>query len=451
MRMLSILILVAAMISPQQAQADLLHLKDGRVLEGRVTEETATHITFETMIANIRVVERVPRAAVKSLEEKELPEGFFDSRRGSRDSSDRETERRRPTAERAGRASSGESKTGYIVVPIKGTVGEEVTATGVRNALDAASKRQLRHVVFQIDSPGGYVYEAKAILDVLAEFDEALVYHAFIEKGAISAACVFAAGADHIYAKPDATLGGALAFSQDETSGNTQVDSKFNSIWGAELAARADAKGHPGDVFRAMAVPSVSVWLSPDGDFSLAETPGARRIDDTRSVATLRASEMRDGGLAQILEGPGEIGELRDIEGWREIPRVGSTPMRTAARNRQRLIRDAEALARQITTTVEAAVDADPLSGRHTYRIDSSSGNFVSGSMTSWRMNCDAATKQWSRVLDLLHEQARMNDRAERAGAIHLVFDPEQADILFRQADERLAWLSENRLRMSPP
>src|SRR4051794_41761254 len=77
-------------------RADTLIKKDGKQFDGRVVEETPTHVTFESSSGGVTLRQRVSRANIRSLE-KQVVEG-----------------------------------PGYCVIPIAGAIGDQVTAAAFR-------------------------------------------------------------------------------------------------------------------------------------------------------------------------------------------------------------------------------------------------------------------------------------------------------------------------------
>src|SRR4051812_5371559 len=64
----------------------------------------------------------------------------------------------------------------YLEVPLKGGIGKEITAPGVRNALKFARAQHATHIVFTLDTPGGRVADARAIGKVLDDDKGDLTY-----------------------------------------------------------------------------------------------------------------------------------------------------------------------------------------------------------------------------------------------------------------------------------
>lgn len=452
-----------ALLPLQRAPGDVVTLRDGETIEGEVLDVTRTEVTIKTKVHNITTTKKIRRSSVKNIEYKELPEDFWDSGRSSRDDDDD-----------AGHGSDGateddahEDKTGedtpdrtrgkrdpdnvFVVIPVEGGIGREVTALGLQRALGQSRGRGAGHAIFLVDSGGGFVYEAVQILDVLKEFDNDFVYHCIIEEGAISAASVFAAGADHIYVRPDARLGGAVAYSSDNTSGAAEVDAKFNSIWAANIASRAESKGHQGEVFRAMAVVEAEVWQRPDGSLHAAETEGAAQIDGPTTILTIRASQMVASGMASEFTGePGDLGTLLGRDEWTEVPGVGIRAMTFAARDRLDMERRRDEALQELISASERFKESDPRqftysvvrSSRAVYTLDASS-------MREWVARSDRAISAGNTMMKCIQELVSVMSRAERAGAKHLLLPREASKDAYDTVRQAVSWLKTH--RNNPP
>jgi hypothetical protein len=436
---LQTLVLALALLGPR-VEADIITLRSGEQIEGKVLEVTRNEVKFETKVHNIRTTVSYRRAQVANIEYRELPADFWDSGRvetpAAAPSAPAETD---PPADtdpdaapddeaveeptRRGRRIPPESQ--YVVVPVKGTIGEEVTAHGLRTALLQTRGRGIKHVVFTVDSPGGYVFEAVQILEALKEFDADLTYHCVIENGAISAASVFAAGADSIYVRPGARLGGAVAYTSDNSTGATEVDAKFNSIWSAEVASRAESKGHNGDAFRAMIVVASELWQSDaDGSFSARSRGGQdTQIDGPSTVLTISAAQMVKGGMARMVETPIEdMGSLTGVEDWTELKSIGHRAMMTAARERAELKRRFDAALEDFQRAGEQYDLNHP--SKVQYTIERSATGLLtmeSRSLREWQARTDATVRACNTMLASLKELATINTRAEKTGAQHLL------------------------------
>lgn len=441
-------ILLLCLFSPLTA-ADIITLRSGEKIEGKVLEVTRNDVKFETKVHNIRTTVTYRRAQVADIEYKELPADFWGPGRETPpnttqpqtpppqpeqpettkpegvEAPDNAEPDDEPIEEPTRRGRRVDPASQYVVVPVKGTIGVEVTAHGLRAALLQTKGRGVKHVVFTVDSPGGYVFEAVQILETLKEFDTDLTYHCLIESGAISAASVFAAGADRIYVRPGARLGGAVAYTSDNSTGATEVDAKFNSIWSAEVASRAESKGHNGDAFRAMIIMANQLWQS-DADGSLSSRsrgPQDTQIDGPNTVLTISAAQMVRGGMATMVETPiDSMGAMTGVEDWAELRTIGQRAMLTAARDRADMKRRFDAAIEGFNKAIGELDQNHPSKGRYTIeRSATGTLSMQSSSMREWQSRTDAAVRACNIMLACLKELASINSRAEKSGAQHLL------------------------------
>ncbi len=466
-----ILLLLLPLLCPLAA-ADIITLRSGEKIEGKVLEVTRNDVKFETKVHNIRTTVTYRRAQVADIEYKELPADFWGPDREAPPQTTQPQTKQPETAkpgaaetpadaepddepieEPTRRGRRVEPASQYVVVPVKGTIGVEVTAHGLRAALLQTKGRGVKHVVFTVDSPGGYVFEAVQILETLKEFDADLTYHCLIESGAISAASVFAAGADRIYVRPGARLGGAVAYTSDNSTGATEVDAKFNSIWSAEVASRAESKGHNGDAFRAMIVMANQLWQS-DGDGSLSPRsrgPQDTQIDGPNTVLTISATQMVRGGMATLVETPIDgMGVLTGVEDWTELKTIGQRAMLTAARERADLRRRFDTALEGYKKASGELEQNHPSKGLYTIeRSATGTLSMQSSSMREWQSRTDAAVRACNTMLACLKELASINSRAEKSGAQHLLIPAKLGHERYVEIDNERAKLLNQRSR--PP
>ncbi|MBL4591238.1 MAG: hypothetical protein JKY96_04695, partial [Phycisphaerales bacterium] len=337
----AVLFVAIAVFSPL-LRADILTMRDGSTIEGEILSESRTKVVIKTRVSNITTTKTISRRQIKEVLHQPLPDGFWGAPKKSKPDpkpvetnddadekvvDDQAEDLPEPRKTRRGNAKA--DRTHFAVVPIVGGIGSEVNAYGLRKALTNAKRKRIEHIVFTIDSPGGYVYQAVEMMEILKEFDESFIYHAVIEEGAISAASIFVACSDNIFVRPGSRLGGAVAFSDDQTTGHATVDAKMNSIWASEVASRAEAKGYPGEVFRAMAVLEVQLFQAVDGSISTLNSAGAEQIDSASTILTIRAAQMVKAGMAKELTGElSHIGEMLGIGNFAENRNVGTRVMK---------------------------------------------------------------------------------------------------------------------------
>jgi len=470
MRTPTILIALILSFAGLTAHADIVTLKDGTTFEGTVVKENGAEVVLEIVISNIKTTKTFPRYKVRSIEYKPLeaePEEEStpsipttatnsDNRDEDTDSTVEESEEfDENDEERTGRRSprARTTRTTFVVIPVTGTIGQETNAYGLRTALQQARRKGISHVVFTIDSPGGLVYDAVDTLEVLKEYDDTMTYHALVEEGAISAASVYVAAADKIWVRPGSRVGGAVAFTGDASSGTTQVDAKLNSIWAAEIASRAEAKGYPGDVFRAMVDPAAEVWIDAEGKVypSRPSTAGAQQLDNSRTILTIRAEQMIKIGMAQSFEGDvAQLGEQLDINDWLEIKNLGATAMKKSYEERKKLEERMEVALKYYFEKIDEFIQTDPRRFSDYYRFGANRRagydyQVDGASLLRWRDRTSAAIKICDQLIEALTEMARVVKQAEKIGARHLQIPNEDGDYTFDVIKEVRDYLWDNR------
>lgn len=411
-----------------------LTLRDGRQLVGRVIEETSTGVTFEVWIGDFRSSVVYPRSQVADL----VPVRCEEIQPDEADTATRIDDKAGPAA--GGRAGD---VIRYMLVPIKGGIGfdpdtcdaECVTAEGLRNALQRAKNAGIRHVIFYVDSPGGFTKDADDIVRVLREYQEDLNLIAVVRKS-ISAAMWITFGANHIYVLPDASSGAALAYSGDPGSGSAEVDQKFLAATGAGLASWAESHGHSSALARAMVVPAAELWAT---EGTLGATLSDRRegqtsilIDGPDTIIALTADEMLRYGVARGVKSVADIGDHFDAPRWeqwgnygeREMFNVSNALAKGEKRDRaeyesleQRLVRAAIGLSDMVRSAVGSARNAEPDSPFSYENVWTGSGRyqFTAAGRNQWRNDNLRAIQAWKDVANLVEHVAELLKEAEKA------------------------------------
>lgn len=454
-------VIVALAAISTHTRADIVTLKDGTTHEGTVIKETRAEVVLEIVIANIKSTKSFPRYKVRSIEYKPV-ETAEESRDEAEETPSKSTipEVEEQAVEedadddqnqRVDRAAALRDRVLYMVIPVEGTIGVETNATGLRNALTQARRKKAAHIIFTINSGGGYVYDAVACLEVLKEFDNDFEYHALIEEGAISAASIYVAAADSIWARPGSRVGGAVAYSTDNTSGAAEVDAKFNSIWAAEIASRAQSKGHPPEIFRAMVEPGAEVWFDEEGKVypSRPSTRGAQQIDNATTILTIRADQMIQIGMAKEFTGAlSELGEMLDIGNWAEMRAVGERAMLASGKERVEL-QDKFDDAIKVFRDALKDYEKDNPRSFNDYRVytQRDGSRIPDGpSLQRWRERSILAIRHCDVMLAALARVAEVNKRAEKIGALHLNIVPDDlGHEAYTQIRDERDWLIRNR------
>lgn len=234
---------------------------------------------------------------------------------------------------------AAKTKADYMEVPLIGEFGKEILAGGVKKALIRAKAEQIQHIVFVVDSGGGVVEDAKAIAEVLKQFDGSFTYHAVIKK-AFSASLWVLTLCDNWYCSPGGATGAAVVYSLSTQSGAAEVDAKMNGAVAAMLASAAEQKGHSGDAIRAMVLMDAKLYFNPAANdqasrLSAVQQPGAVEIDTDRTVLSASMAQMVEWGLAINLPDAANpcdaVGKALGKAEWRSSGNGGVGAMKSTA------------------------------------------------------------------------------------------------------------------------
>jgi len=440
MRFRSLCALALAALLASVSLADTIRLRDGRVLEGTIVSETRSRVVFDARISSITTRMTFRRSEIESIEKGELAEkAETPQKRPAR----RDT---RPEPARPTRAD--EPRTEYLVVPIRGVFGEQVGPQGVRDVINHAMRRDIEHIVFEIDSPGGQVWAAEEISTVMSERPASLKCYALIDD-AISAAIWVALGCDEIFIRPDGTIGGAVAYSQNYSTGAVEVDAKLNSILAAKLEGVSSRNGHAPEIARAMVVYEDSLYAERDDDgsyrFSNNRLPDAEKLDDENTVLTLTGAQVAEYGLGAIFAGEHDaLGDTLGLEGWRLANDYGAAAMRRgqrSLRDRAQLFEDRAELYLEFNLLIERINQTNPDTGG--YRIHEG-GAMTSPSIRLWRERTDLCIAACQELAGVIKKLDRVAAKARRKG-IEDFIDREDIAEWRRDVDNYIAQLRSNR------
>lgn len=155
---------------------------------------------------------------------------------------------------------TGEGQLVYII-PVEKEVEKGLYAF-LQRATEEALAAGANHIIFEINSPGGFTDAANNIGQLIDGID--IPTTSFIVKEALSAGSYIALHTDDIYMNPNATMGASGIITSD---GNA-ADKKAQSAWIAAMRAVAESKGR--DPLYAVAMADASIDL-PELDAGAGE------------------------------------------------------------------------------------------------------------------------------------------------------------------------------------
>lgn len=507
-------VLMAMLVLALPLAADEILLHDGKVVVGRIVQNTSAFVTIETMVHGRPATLTFRRAQIRSVTRGEVPDSFFEVAEAPVPAAPDPRQTPTPTEGAGGidegAASAADEPGGpavvrergdgvrYMAVPLKGGVGQEITARGVRDAIRLAKRHRVDAVVFVIETDGGRVADADAIARVMDEERGDLKYYSVVTK-AISAGIWPLSRSDQIFFEPGAIAGAATAYSS--SSGRVEVDAKFNAAVAGQLASAAEAReqfagaGGVGDIYRAMVVMDASLyrWRDADGRIRLSGVRPAQvgeavvqaeEIVTRGQVLALTTREAAEIGFAREIPANdlAAIGRLIGAPNWEAIGTTGGGAMVAAAREVARRVTARENAERRIDETrlrivelaeqtprlLQAAAAADPSRIRVYYR--EGTGTLTAESQMRWRQATDEALSRWSDFQSLLERirsaeraaaravddynssrarewEARLYDEAPEAVVLPSINHGLDLDRLHREAEEKKSQLQSRRMR----
>lgn len=298
-------------LSAAFASADQVLMRDGTVYDGKVVSQTRREVVIDTSINGISTRLTLDRRLIQNVTMGEVSP-----------SSDT------PQTAPAGNpgmtpvpsigspivnSAASEAKTTLkrdgvdliVEIPMNGTFGQDIYPLSIADGLEWAKEQGATDIVFRMNSPGGEVWAAEAIVEIMAKYSGSFRYHALIEH-AISATIWPAFNCDTITMAPGGTFGGAVVFMIKDT-GAAEVDKKMTSIMAAKLAASAEAKGHSKALVMTMMIPEEAAYAVQRGGVWTVtdELPTGSEvyetIDGTDTVLTLTADQAGKYGIVSTI------------------------------------------------------------------------------------------------------------------------------------------------------
>ncbi len=138
---------------------------------------------------------------------------------------------------------------------------EPVLEEFIYRQINRAIKANCNVIIFEIDSPGGFVISSKNIANAIADLSEVKIRTiAYVPSQAISGAAIVAFGCDEIYLHPTAKIGDAGPIEIREGNMFHRADEKILSELRGYMAELAERKNRPPALLMAMADRNLKVY-----------------------------------------------------------------------------------------------------------------------------------------------------------------------------------------------
>jgi ClpP class serine protease len=356
--------------------ADLLTLTDGTQYEGRLVERGDERVEFEIHIGSIRfmrvfaadqvadVQTATPAEPVAHVEGSAVADATAAALVDAASA---------PAGSAAPSAADGPT---YLLLPLRGTFGEQIDGPTVAQCLAHAQAVRPDAVVVWINSPGGAMETLVDVAEGLGRFqrDSGIPVVAFVDHNALSAAALTAMSIASIYTTPDGTIGAALVIQFGPGGGATSVAAdgdvaeKFLSVFRAKVRGWVQQAGHDPLLSEAMIDPSLELHVAsaPHGrrvlrgplDARVAAEGETQLLVAQGRLLTLTAEDARDVGLVNgIVTNLDELGAALGLAGWRPIDDQAQRLMTERAEFATQARANYERSARGLMTTLQQVID----------------------------------------------------------------------------------------------
>lgn len=302
---------------PGQAQADRLHLRDGRVLEGTVVREVNGYVWFRVKVGNVEQEQMFRPEEVVKVERDTPGTGPASGAaaapaQGQASVAARGTPERRLGVPRAAIISLGEGGD-------RDMVGLYITAASLERCIPLLEEEKIDTVVFRINSGGGALLEIQKLSDVIHEkYKPRFRVAAWIES-AISAAAMTAHCIEEIYFMPGGHYGACTGwFGQLQAVEGRELEEVLYMM--EKISARGR---HDPAIMRSMQIMEpLSCTIDANGDVRWYNNlEGQYIVNPKDRILTFKADEAVRYKFARGIAATHE--ELGRAMGYSEVEWVG--------------------------------------------------------------------------------------------------------------------------------
>jgi ATP-dependent protease ClpP protease subunit len=407
------------------AGGDILKTRDGRSFEGLIVSEEGGQVVFEAHKYGSKIIVRVRRSNVASLEKREFtaPAAKPPQLQASEKSSVEDL----PPEPPAPPVEQHEGKV-YCVIPLFGDVGKEVSAEVLQKSLADAVARKATVVVLHVDSNGGLVQEVEGLVKAIREHRDQVRIVAVIRR-ALSAAAITAMACPEIYMEPSSMIGAATAFRMTPRGTPMAIQEKMQSVWRAMARSSAETGGHNPLLAEAMIDAALELHATrTDGAPVVEEGSGGETVSRRGRLLTLTSAEAVSCGLADgVIDELDALGAALEIEDLKECPGHG----RLLAEHRKKTIEKVEGLVegyqKEFNKAMGLAEESAPWHGRYVYYRHT--GRFTRDSWTRWNRRSRTCIQHLGSAKEIMAKAGKLAEEFP-----HLVGDPKW----LREMEERL-------------
>lgn len=452
---------LAAVVLAGAARADVVELKDGRRFEGKIVFQDSGRLRIDAKVGGIRATVGFKQDEILVAQEKELPADFFEPAPEKRVSDPKKF---------------SADQTLYLEVPVIGTLGKQVFASGISQVLSYAKRNNIGRVVFVIDSTGGSVEEARAIYRSLKDHKDVLKYHAIV-RNCGGEALVLSVFQSTIVFLPGGKLGGPMNVLSESAS---KEDAEEQNIVWSQMAYKAVSdsgrSGRAAEFLRALVDPSEQFYAWRDEAGSVItgveapkDVPAEKLIvkDDDKTVLEFTYDQAVALGMPPFKGGAQDLGERLKITGWTAESDYGIKVMARVSAEQQKKskakeaafeqkvknnVMRREAADRYIEENLKQAAQWDPTKGSYEkytqhwnwgwgWSEEWKSNQWTEESQKKWRTRTDACMHFLQLAAKGLTTMKRLDTEAVKLG-LDPTFPPGEVDAMIKDIQVKFAALA---------
>lgn len=139
------------------------------------------------------------------------------------------------------------------IIPIQGMIEPGLLIYIIRNGIDKAIEADASAIIFDMDTPGGFVNVAEEIVRLLIDLPTTIRTYTFVNRDALSAGAFIAMATDEIYMAPGSRIGASAVVTMSGKQLEGDMREKMLSSTLALIKQAAKRKGHDPELAEAMA------------------------------------------------------------------------------------------------------------------------------------------------------------------------------------------------------
>lgn len=298
---------------------DKLHLKDGRVLEGTIEQETTTFIRFVINVGGIKSSQLFTKEEIVKIDRD--PE----TAKKSEVKADKNDVKEAAPAEKKETPAHSDGAVRVSFISLEDTVGMLLNADALLESVERARPDKPDMIVLVIDSGGGALAEVEPLSDAIHKTMKKDFRVVGWIRSAISAASLTIFNCEELYMMKEGNVGGTVAFTSQGGRNKAADGANLESILrlGEEISKRG--KRNP-LIMRAMQVfGALSADIDANGQVVWHEgDEGHYLVNPDDRILTFNAIDAQKFGVSKgTVDTKEELMKAMGITEWVEVGQAG--------------------------------------------------------------------------------------------------------------------------------